>query len=219
MQETRVRSTGQEDLMEREMATHPRTSAWETPWTEEPGRLQSMGWQRVRHDLATDNNNNHLGCSLSLSALGDELLHQVSTPMERVIWQGTEASCQDRWIWKCILQPLLPTWPHTHERSWVTNTVSNSWTLKPCELIPVGHLDGGVWWAAVHGVAKSQTRLRDVTFPFHFHALEKETATHFSVLAWRIPGTGECGGLQSMKSLRVRHDWSDLAAAALYSKS
>ena len=50
---------------------------------------------------------------------------------------------------------------------------------------------GGAWWAAVHGVAKSQTRLRDFTFTFHFHALEKEMATHSSVLAWRIPGTGE----------------------------
>ena len=76
------------------------------------------------------------------------------------------------------------------------------------------HMDGGAWWAAVHGVAKSWTRLSDFTFTFHFHALEKEMATHFSVLAWRIPGTGEPGGLPSMGSHRVRHDWSDLAAAA-----
>ena len=62
------------------------------------------------------------------------------------------------------------------------------------------------WWAAVHGVAKSWTRLRDFTFTFHFHALEKEMATHSSVLAWRIPGTGEPGGLLSMGSHRVRHD-------------
>ena len=75
-------------------------------------------------------------------------------------------------------------------------------------------MDGGAWWAAVHGVAKSQTRLSDFTFTFHFHALEKETATHSSVLAWRIPGTGEPGGLPSMGSHRVGHDWSDLAAAA-----
>ena len=65
---------------------------------------------------------------------------------------------------------------------------------------------------AVHGVAKSQTRLSDFTFTFHFHALEKEMATHSSVLAWRIPGAGEPGGLPSMGSHRVRHDWSDLAA-------
>ena len=75
-------------------------------------------------------------------------------------------------------------------------------------------MDGGAWWAVVHGVAKSQTGLSDFTFTFHFHALEKEMATHSSVLAWRIPGTGEPGGLPSVGSHRVRHDLSDLAAAA-----
>ena len=67
-------------------------------------------------------------------------------------------------------------------------------------------MDGGAWWAAVHGVTRSRTRLRDLTLFFHFHALEKEMATHSSVLAWRIPGTGEPGGLPSMGSHRVRHD-------------
>ena len=67
-------------------------------------------------------------------------------------------------------------------------------------------MDGGAWWAAVHGVAKSQTRLSDFTLTFHFHALEKEMATHSSVLAWRFPGTeGPCG-LPSMGSHRVGHD-------------
>ena len=74
-------------------------------------------------------------------------------------------------------------------------------------------MDGGAWWAAVHGVAQSPTRLHDFTFTLHFHALEKEMATHSSVLAWRIPGTGEPGGLPSMGSHRVGHDWNDLAAA------
>ena len=73
---------------------------------------------------------------------------------------------------------------------------------------------GGVLWAAVHGVAKSRTRLSDFTFTSHFHSLEKEMATHSSVLAWRIPGTGEPGGLPSLWLHRVGHDWSDLAAAA-----
>ena len=76
-------------------------------------------------------------------------------------------------------------------------------------------MDGGAWWATVHGVAKSWTRLSDFTFTFHFHVLEKEMATHSSVLAWRIPGTGEPGGMPSMGSHRVGHDWSDLAAAAV----
>ena len=79
-------------------------------------------------------------------------------------------------------------------------------------------MEGGAWWAAVHGVTKSWTPLSNVTFNFHFHTSEKEMATHSSVLAWRIPGTGEPGGLPSMGSHRVRHNWSDLAAAATYYK-
>ena len=75
-------------------------------------------------------------------------------------------------------------------------------------------MDGGAWWAAVHGVARSQTRLSDFTFTFHFHALEKDMATHSSVLAWGIPGTGEPGGLPSLGSHRVGHDWSNLASTA-----
>ena len=76
-------------------------------------------------------------------------------------------------------------------------------------------MDRGAWWAAIYGVAKSQTWLRDFTFTFHFHALEKEMATHSNVLAWRIPWTEEPDGLPSMGSHRVGHDWSDLAAEVL----
>ena len=85
----------------------------------------------------------------------------------------------------------------------------NGTPLQSCLENP---MDGGAWWAAVHGVAKSRTWLSDFTFTFHFHALEKEMVTHSSVLAWRIPGMGEPGGLPSMGSHRVGHDWSDLAA-------
>ena len=74
-------------------------------------------------------------------------------------------------------------------------------------------MDGGAWWAAVHGVAEGRTWLSDFPFTFHFHALEKEMATHSSVLAWRIPGTAEPGGLPSMGSHRVGHNRSNLAAA------
>ena len=77
-----------------------------------------------------------------------------------------------------------------------SNTLA--WKIPP--------LDGGPWSAAVHGVAKGQTQLSDFTFSFHFHALEKEMATHSSALAWRIPGTGEPGGLPSMGLQRVGHD-------------
>ena len=75
--------------------------------------------------------------------------------------------------------------------------------------------DGVAWWASVYGVAQSRTWLSDFTFIFHCHASEKEMAIHSSILAWRIPGTGEPGGLPSMGSHRVGHDWSDLAAAAM----
>ena len=84
------------------------------------------------------------------------------------------------------------------------------WTEEPDRLQSMGSLRVG----HVHGVAKSWTLLSDFTFTFHFHALEKEMATHSSVLAWRIPGTGEPGGLTSMGSHRVGHDWSDLTATA-----
>ena len=80
-------------------------------------------------------------------------------------------------------------------------------------------MDGGAWWAAVHGVAKSRTRLSDFTFSFHFHELEKEMATHSSVLTWRIPGMGEPGGLPSMGLHGAGHNWRDLAAAAAKSQA
>ena len=78
--------------------------------------------------------------------------------------------------------------------------------MAPTPVLLPGNPMDGAWWAAVHGVAKSGTRLSDFTFTFHFHALEKAMATHSSVLVWRIPGTGEPGGLPSMGSHRVGHN-------------
>ena len=94
-----------------------------------------------------------------------------------------------------------------------TNTGESNGTLLQYSSLenPMGR---GAWWAVVHGVATSRTRLSDFTFTFHFPALEKEMATHPSVLTWRIPGTGEPGGLPSMGSHSVGRDWSDLVAAA-----
>ena len=112
---------------------------------------------------------------------------------------------------KCILRGrgLVPFWVLRHSflsltRQWLPTPV-----LSPGESHGWRSLE-----AAVQGVAKSQTWLSDVTFAFHFHALEKAMATHSSVPAWRIPGMGEPGGLPSMGSHRVGHNWSDLAAAA-----
>ena len=113
---------------------------------------------------------------------------------------------------------------HTFEHKVYHWLMSKWWKLPPSSGEGNGNplqysclenpMDGRAWWAAVHGVAKSRTRLSDFTFTSHFHALEKEMATHSSILAWKIPGIGEPGGLPSMGSHRVGHDWSDLAAAA-----
>ena len=108
-----------------------------------------------------------------------------------------------------VLQKIL--WSYILQWCHVTFREGNGTPLQySCLENP---MDGGAWRATVHGVPTSRTRLSDFTFTFHFHALEKEMATHSSVLAWRVPGTGEPGGLPSMGSHRVRHDWSDLAAA------
>ena len=127
----------------------------------------------------------------------------------------------------CIPKPNLPVTPGV---SWLPTFAFQSPIMKRTSFLGVlegfgegngtplqyscleNPMDGGAWWAAVHGVAKSRTWLSDFTFSFHFHALEKEMATHSSVLAWRIPGTGEPGGLPSLGLHRVGHDWSDLAA-------
>ena len=105
--------------------------------------------------------------------------------------------------------------PGTVEPGGLPSVGSQSRTrLKRLSSSTSNPMDGGAWWAAVHEVVKSWTRLSDFTFTFHCHALEKEMATCSSVLVWRIPGTVEPGGLPSMGLHRVGHNWSDLAAAA-----
>ena len=104
---------------------------------------------------------------------------------------------------------------YSNERC-VSNTTSLPGPSTPLQYSCLENpMDGGAWKAAVHGVAEGRTWLSDFTFTFHFHALEKEMATHSNVIAWRIPGTGEPGRLPSMESHRVGHNWSDLAAAEL----
>ena len=104
--------------------------------------------------------------------------------------------------------------PHSSTLAWKIPWMEEPGGLQSMGSLRVGNMNRGAWWATAHGVAKSQTPLSDFTFTFHFHALEKEMATHSIVLAWRIPGTGEPGGLLSMGFHRVGYDWSNLAAAA-----
>ena len=119
--------------------------------------------------------------------------------------------CNSRWDIPLVPLRLLP-WSDPHGSLHV-DMLKFQWHPTPV-LLPGESMDRGAWWAAVRGVAGGRTWLSDFTFTFHFHALEKEMATHSSVLAWRIPGTGEPGGLSSMGLHRVGHNWSDLAAAA-----
>ena len=145
---------------------------------------------------------------------------------------------REKLLWVKLITPVLRNESHTglwnlisQVTTWlVLRLCRRNWSIPFCgvlsSLVGEGNgtplqysclenpMDGGGWWAAVHGVAESRTWLSDFTFTFHFHALEKEMATHSCVLAWRILGMGEPGGLPSMGSHRVRHDWSNLAAAA-----
>ena len=129
---------------------------------------------------------------------GSPTLQEVALPSEppgtpkRYIIYGKMTFC----FWRVVTQ----SWPHLRP----TDGEGNSTPLQySCLENP---MDGGAWRAAVHGVTESRVRLGDFTFPFHFHALEKAMATHSSILAWRIPGTEEPGGLPSMGSHRVGHD-------------
>ena len=142
------------------------------------------------------------------------------------------------WKYITIWRPVLPVFQSTNASSLISslNPLQGALKVSSCSstwfdphrgwgrrrqwhptpvLLPGKFHGGGAWWAAVHGVAKSQTRLSDFTFTFHFHALEKEMATHSRIPAWRIPGMAEPVVLLSMGSHGVGHDWSGLAAAAV----
>ena len=132
------------------------------------------------------------------------------------------------WIRHMAKKCCLSLWWETQKKvMFLQEEIWSTLTLRPSRwrygevkgnLLPYSCLenptDGGAWQTALHRVSQSRTQLSDFTFTFHFLALEKEMATHSSVLAWRIPGMGEPGGLPSMRLHRIRHDWSDLAAAA-----
>ena len=127
-------------------------------------------------------------------------LESLLLPMGGVFFKSTDTTTVMGPLPRLVLWELGASW----RRQW-----------HPTPALLLGKAHG---WRSLVGcspwVAKSQTRLGNFSFTFHFHALEKDMATHSSVLAWRIPGMGESGGLLSMGSHRVGHDWSDLAAAA-----
>ena len=141
--------------------------------------------------------------------------------MARCVWRGRFQFEYAEHFLKAECRILSRQLCSFQRRTVAGNGVANcflrrrQWHPTPV-LLPGKPMDGGAWKAVVHGVAEGQTWLSDFTFTFHFHALEKEMATHSRVLAWRIPGMGEPGGLPSMGLHRVRHDWSDLAAAEVF---
>ena len=131
-----------------------------------------------------------------VNVLEDEILHQNILnhfPSPLITHQG-----YDR-----ILAPKKIPWPNFQDYEYNNGEGSGTPPQYSCLENPT---DGGAWKPAVHRVAEGRTRLSDFTFTFHFHALEKETASHSSVLAWKIPGTEEPGRLPSMGSHRVGHD-------------
>ena len=120
------------------------------------------------------------------------------------LWRS---DCSSFFYWVFLLLGILKNILEIHPFWLYVNTFPGEGNGTPLQYSCLENpMDGGAWWAAVHGVAKSWTRVSDFTFTFHFHALEKEMATHSSVLAWRIPGTGEPDVLLSMGSHGVRHD-------------
>ena len=224
-QELQVRSLGPEDPLQKEMATHSRVLSWEIPWTEEPGWLQSIGSQRVQHNLMTK----HKPMNLELEVLRHKVHRHVFdlTKYYQIIFQGscfccTSSSklCTTFYIVHLLVAKQLSFCVfNLHFFDQYVRLSFFSYIYEPFMLY-IGEdngnprqysclenpMDGGAWWAAVHGVTKSRIRLSSFTFTFHFHALEKEMAIHSTVLAWRIPGTGEAGGLPSTGSHRVGHD-------------
>ena len=181
------------------MALHSSTLAWKIPWAEEPGRLLSMGSQRVGHDWATslyfslwcigEGSGNPLQCSY------------LENPRDGGAWWASVYGVAQSRTWL----KWLSSNRHVHRR--------RQW--HPTAVLLPGKSHG---WRSLVGCSPWGREESDTTerlhFIFHFRALEKEMATHSSVLAWRIQGAGEPGGLPSMGSHRVEHDWSNLAAAA-----
>ena len=208
IQESLVQSLGWENPLEKEMATHSSILSWEIPWTEEPSGL--WGFKLHVHRVAQS---------------WTRLCTPADPCLSYIVWLHlAELSGKQNQDWlencKSLILNLALLLKAIHKRQQHQFHISSLWHGEG-NGDPFQHsclenpMDGGAWWAAVHGVMKSHTQVSDFTFTFYFHALEKKMATHSSVLAWRIPVMGEPGGLSSMGLKRIGHDWSDLAAAAV----
>ena len=159
-----------------------------TPWTVAHQAPLSLGFSRHEH---------WSGCHRLLWQAGPLPLVPPGKPCICFYLDSQKKSYRIRIMYMCVCVS------HTHISVYCFREGNGTPLQYSCLENP---MDRGAWWAAVHGVAEGQTRLSDFSFTFHFPALEKEMATHSSVLAWRIPGTGEPGGLPSMGSHRVGHD-------------
>ena len=179
IQETWIWSLGKEDPLEEEMATHSSFLAWEIPWTEEPGRLQSMGSQRVGPEWAClQDTGKQVRESAYLLCLKENVGPSCWSPSP-AYKRNSGLSWHQLWH--------QPQWPQgAISLSKVTHR-----SLRWCSHILPGK--SHEWRSLIGCGPLSQTRLSDFIFTFHFHTLEKEMATHSSVLAWRIPGMGETG--------------------------
>ena len=197
-------------------------------WTEKPGRLQSMESQRIRRNWATKpritrerQKERETETERKESVGNPRVLSYLSIPPTptSLLPSYMNGACGHSFFfffnWNILSLQCCVSFKYTQWFIYIYICGEDNGTQLQYSCLE-NPMEGGAWWAAVHGVAEGRTRLSDFTFTFHFHALEKKMATHSSVLSWRIPGTGEPGGLPSMGSHRVRHDWSDLAAAAYF---
>ena len=186
--------------MEKEMATHSSILAWRIPRTAEPGGLLSMGSQRVGHNWSD------LACMCALET-EKAMAPYSSTLAWKIPWMEEPGRLQSMGSLRV---------GHAEQRHFhfsLSCIGEGNGNPLQCSCLE-NPRDRGTWWAAIYGVAQSPTRLKWLSSSSS--TLEKEMATHSSVLVWRIPGTEEPGGLQSKGSHRVGHDWSDLAAAAAF---
>ena len=172
-----------------------------TPWTAGYQASPSMGFWGVPCGSAGKESACNVGVLGSISGVGRSPGEGNGNPLQ----YSCLGNPMDGGAWWAAVHGVARSRTRLSSFTFTFHFHALEKATAPTPVLPPGQSQGA-WWAAVHGVTKSWTRLSNFTFTFHFHALEKEMATHSSVLAWRIPGTGEPGGLPSMGLHRVGHD-------------